>query len=90
MIEGIYLRSPYVAQAFVHGDALKVKILLFLNHQMTKVFPRLHFYFNNPGCYNWKKDYFCLSIQITVLHCCNNCPKTGRDSKLGNPKEDAG
>jgi long-chain acyl-CoA synthetase len=24
VIEHIYLRSPYVAQAFVHGDALKV------------------------------------------------------------------
>lgn len=29
-IENIYLRSPYIAQIFVHGDSLKVSVLLLL------------------------------------------------------------
>ena len=36
-IENIYIKSPYVAQAFVHGHSLKVRFLHHLHLFLTRL-----------------------------------------------------
>ena len=67
-IENIYIKSPYVAQAFVHGDSLKVS--LFENkgsivYQLVIIVGKLNM--QKPLCYVFVRVYVNTVVVIELI-----------------------